>query len=630
MAKNIKAGSAFVEIGIRNRIAAGAKAVQADLRKLSSKLTGQGKSLMKIGGMLAGAVGAPLAVAIRAGSQMQETMGKFNTVFGEAAGEVQAWGATTATAMGVSEQSMMSMLSGMQDLLVPMGMLPDQATGISKTLSALAVDLGSFNNMDPAQVMGDLQAAMTGSGEVMKKYGVILSATAVNQELLNQNLDPKTATEAQKAQARMNIIMRGTTAAQGDAVRTSGSFANQMKALKATFMDVAAAVGGELLDDLAGMMRIVNAGVSAVKNFVKENGQLVRVVGMVLIGVGGLGVALMTIGGVLVGAGMAFSVLASVIGVLMSPVALAIGGIVALGFAIHKYTTLGADAVDWLKSRFQPLVDSVMTAIGGIMAALKAGDLETAWTLVSDMMELVWLDMTEGIRTAWHSMLDFILNTGSTIASAIGQVFQGLAKVLQGMLGTYKGIYNTIYNGVLEMGGNLTGVRTIGGPVDGFSANFGGAEQVAQTGINAISDFGEGMQQEADGQKEERRERREQQKKERQQRMDELKSSIDADAEAAKATAEAGAKAGEKTGEKSGAAGDISANVKVEGANIAAKRAGPSGTFSAFAAGIMGATPPVQTVSDNELRKLQRENNKTQREMNKHLKKLDNEARFAG
>ena len=140
MAKNIKAGSAFVEIGIRNRIAAGAKAVQADLRKLSSKLRGQGQQLMKIGGMMTAAVGAPLAIAIRAGSQMQETMGKFNTVFGDAAGEVQAWGQTTASAMGISEQAMMSMLSGMQDLLVPMGMLPDQATGISKTLSELAVE----------------------------------------------------------------------------------------------------------------------------------------------------------------------------------------------------------------------------------------------------------------------------------------------------------------------------------------------------------------------------------------------------------------------------------------------------------------------------------------------------------
>ena len=91
----------------------------------------------------------------------------------------------------------------------------------------------------------------------------------------------------------------------------------------------------------------------------------------------------------------------------------------------------------------------------------------------------------------------------------------------------------------------------------------------------------------------------------------------------------ASAKEKAKAGEKSRSTGDINTNVKIESANIA-KPTGASGTFSAFAAGIIGVTPPVQTVSDNELRKLQRENNKTQREMNKHLKKLDNEARFAG
>ena len=167
--RNIKAGSAYVEIGIRNRISAGAKAVQADLNKLSSSLKNQGQSIMRLGGVLAASVTAPLAIAIRAGSQMQETMGKFNTVFGDAAGEVQAWGETTAAAMGISEQSMMSMLSGMQDLLVPMGVLPDNATNMSKTLSGLAVDLASFNNMSPEKAFEDLMAAMTGSGEVMKK-----------------------------------------------------------------------------------------------------------------------------------------------------------------------------------------------------------------------------------------------------------------------------------------------------------------------------------------------------------------------------------------------------------------------------------------------------------------------------
>ena len=48
---------------------------------------------------------------------------------------------------------------------------------------------------------------------VMKKYGVIVSEAAVKQELLNQGIDPKTASDQQKVQARMNIIMAGTTAA---------------------------------------------------------------------------------------------------------------------------------------------------------------------------------------------------------------------------------------------------------------------------------------------------------------------------------------------------------------------------------------------------------------------------------
>ena len=622
MAKNIKAGSAFVEIGIRNRIAAGAKAVQADLQKLSGKLRNQGASLMKVGGMIAGAVGAPLAVAIRAGSEMQETMGKFNTVFGESASEVQAFGVQTANAMGVSEQSMMSMLSGMQDLLVPMGMLPDQATGISKTLSALAVDLGSFNNMNPDQVFGDLQAAMTGSGEVMKKYGVILSAAAVNQELLNMQLDPKTATEAQKAQARLNIIMRGTTAAQGDAVRTSGSFANQMKALKAAFVDVAAAVGGELLDDLAGMLRMVNSGVSFVKKFVKENSQLVRMVGLGAIAVGGIGLAIAALGGTMVVASMAFSALASAIGVILSPVGLAVAGITALGFALVKYTNLGGQAVDFLKDRFGPLVETVQGSLRAIMAALSAGNMEEAWDLVTQTLELIWLDMTTEIRSAWLTMLDFILNTGSSIASAIGQIFQGLATVLEGMLNFYKKTYNTIYNGVLELGGSLTGVRTIGGNTDAFSADFGGAENAARQGIDSIRTFGEGMQAEAEAQKEDRRKRRDQQMKEREQRKQELQDNLNA------AIDKADADKKEKERSESEAA-QKKAEEKKDAPGEAVKRAGPSGTFSAFAAGIMGATPPVQTVSDNELRKLQRENNKIAREMRKHLKKLDNEARFA-
>ena len=248
--------------------------------------------------------------------------------------------------------------------------------------------------------------------------------------------------------------------------------------------------------------------------------------------------------------------------------------------------------------------------------------MEEAWDLVTQTLELIWLDMTTEIRSAWLTMLDFILNTGSSIASAIGQIFQGLATVLEGMLNFYKKTYNTIYNGVLELGGSLTGVRTIGGNTDAFSADFGGAENAARQGIDSIRTFGEGMQAEAEAQKEDRRKRRDQQMKEREQRKQELQDNLNAAIDKAKADKK------EKERSESEAA-QKKAEEKKDAPGEAVKRAGPSGTFSAFAAGIMGATPPVQTVSDNELRKLQRENNKIAREMRKHLKKLDNEARFA-
>ena len=611
--RNIKAGNAYVEIGIRNRVAAGAKAVQADLNKLSNALRNQGQTIMRLGGVIAGSVAAPLAIAVRAGSQMQETMGKFSTVFGESANQVQAWGETTAAAMGISEQSMMAMLSGMQDLLVPMGVLPSSAENMSKTLSGLAVDLASFNNMSPEKAFEDLMAAITGSGEVMKKYGVMLSQTAVNQELLKMSLNPKEATEAQKAQARLNIIMRGTTAAQGDAIRTSGSFANQMKALKANLFDVAASMGGPLLEGLANFIGLINNAVGSFKAFVKENQELVKVIGMGLIAVGGLGAALVTVGGSLIAASMAFGAIATTIGLIFSPIGLAIGGITALGFALVKYTDIGAQAIDALKTRFGPLVKDVQNAVGAITKALKAGDMEKAWELVSETLEMVWLDMTEEIRGAWLTMLDFILNTGSSIAEAIGQIFQGLATVLETMMSFYKKTYDTIYDGVLDLGGSLTGVRTIGERSSGFDANMGGVQSAAQTGIDSLRQFGVAMEDEARGRREGRQKQRDEDAAARQERRDQLGQVMQQEFQAAQVQAEERKQQQDKLAE----------GIKVSAEGLAspeAKRAGPSGTFSAFGASLIGASPVEQKVSDPRLLEAQKAGNELLKQLVKHNK----------
>ncbi len=185
--------------------------------------------------------------AIKEASKLEETMNKFNVVFGESAVVVKEWSDEFAKSVGRSREEMASFMAGAQDLFVPLGFASEAATELSKGVTQLAVDLASFNNKADADVMTDLAAALTGSGEVMKKYGVILSETAVKQELLNTGFDPKTVTNQQKVQARYNIILRGTTAAQGDAIRSAGSFANQMKRLHANIANAMATLGGIFL-----------------------------------------------------------------------------------------------------------------------------------------------------------------------------------------------------------------------------------------------------------------------------------------------------------------------------------------------------------------------------------------------
>jgi len=238
----VKAGKAFVEIALQGQEKIGREInkIEGKLRRIGSvKMDGFKGITARVEGLTAGLArlgmvgGAALGAAgiagglfamgrsIKSASDMQETMNKFNVVFGESSKEVKSWSDNTAKAFGRSKKQLADFLSSSQDLLVPMGMNEGAALDMSKALAKLSMDLGSFNNKSDADVMNDLQAALTGSGEVMKKYGVIVSQAAVNQELMNNSIDPKAATEAQKAMARYNIILEGTTAAQGDVARSS-------------------------------------------------------------------------------------------------------------------------------------------------------------------------------------------------------------------------------------------------------------------------------------------------------------------------------------------------------------------------------------------------------------------------
>jgi len=257
---DVRAGGAYVELLLRD------KGFQDGLRKAGGGLKSFAKSAAVIAGPLLSAFG--FTKLIQEASDFEEVMNKFNVVFGQNAANVKKWGDEFAKEVGRSKKQIAEFMGNTQDLFVPLGFEPGAATELSKQVTRLSLDLASFNNMQDADTIRDLHAALTGSGEVMKKYGVIVSEAAVKQELLNQGMDPKNATEQEKVQARLNIIMAGTSAAQGDAIRSAGGFANQMKALQSAISDTAVIIGSLMLPTVTQFVNFLQTSISAASEYI--------------------------------------------------------------------------------------------------------------------------------------------------------------------------------------------------------------------------------------------------------------------------------------------------------------------------------------------------------------------------
>ena len=222
------------------------KKAQKSIAKFSTKMRNVGKKLTTNVTLPIIALGVG---AVKMAAQFEEVESKFNAVFKHLAKDVKDWAKITGEAIGRSQIEMLGFLSTLQDTFVPLGFSREKAAEFSKTLTTLAFDLASFNDKADAEVIKALQSAIVGNHETMRAYGVIINQAGLNQELLNMGVKDgvKNASEAQKAQARLNLIMAGTIDAQGDALKTADSLTNQLKALRAAVSNLAVEFGNILI-----------------------------------------------------------------------------------------------------------------------------------------------------------------------------------------------------------------------------------------------------------------------------------------------------------------------------------------------------------------------------------------------
>ena len=439
------------------------KRSQANVSAIGKKINGLKGGFMRLGLVIQGVeagirtlnrlIVTPFKTAITASGDMEEAVSKFNVVFGENAAAVREWSASFGRSVGRSQLELTRMLSTLQDTFVPLGYARDQAAEMSKTLTLLAVDVASFNNASDTEVLQAFQSAIVGNHETVRRYGIVITEETLKEEALRSGIikTRRELTAQEKVQARLNLIIAGSSDAIGDAERTKHSYANTVKRLRAVMSDLSVMIGSKVKPAVTAFYEhLVAAG-----RYLEYNFQTV----------------LHNIGRMLLFTARSVSALATSVGTYLLWTKRAVIWQKAQVFWTKLQTlwtrraTLAQKGLN-LAMKLNPvgLLLSVLTSAmvmfattGEGLAALK--DIFNAlWATVRDVMTNIWsiiklvfYSITTPLRFAWHTIQNF--------ATGFRDIFKGIGKALKGfwkiLTGDFKAGWSMIEEGVSDIGANI-------------------------------------------------------------------------------------------------------------------------------------------------------------------------------
>ncbi len=205
------------------------------------------------------------------------------------------------------------------------------------------------------------------------------------------------------------------------------------------------AVGAALEPVLSDLAQTVIRNLVTVAHWIKQNKELIVTVFKIAAAVLAGGAALVVLGAaisgvatifgavsaVITGVGAAIGILGAILAAILSPIGLVITGIVALGGYLLHTTGVGAQALDWLATRFAALKHEALAAFQGIGDALAAGDLALAGRILWLTLKLEWQKGVNFLLEQWTRFKEFFLRIGTEAFYGAVLVFNDAVAGLQ-------------------------------------------------------------------------------------------------------------------------------------------------------------------------------------------------------
>lgn len=208
----------------------------------------KGISIAAIGVAAVGAASF-FADSINAASDLNESANAVRVAFGDAADEVARLGETSAERLGVSQNDFNSYAVRFSAFVEKIAGPTGDIAGTLDVLTTRGADFASVFNVEVADALALFQSGLAGESEPLRRYGLDLSATTVEQTAYRLGIAEIGAalTEDQKIQARYAAILEQTAVVEGDRARTADEFANQQRENAAKWEDALARIGEALL-----------------------------------------------------------------------------------------------------------------------------------------------------------------------------------------------------------------------------------------------------------------------------------------------------------------------------------------------------------------------------------------------
>lgn len=280
-----KVGNAFAKLPPQlskvvtqaNRVTSANEKQRKSYLSLSNQMNGFMRNMAKLVSLKA--IAEYLGNAVAKFNDFYEATDLFHNAMGNLSGEADTLISKMQGLLGVDPTKAMTYIATIQSLGTSFGLTSDKAYVLSKNLTQLAYDEGSYWNKDVAETFTAMSSAISGEIEPIRRLGIDLSQARLQQELLalGFNKQVSSLSQADKAVLRYIAIMKQTANVQGNLAQTIQSPANQIKILKAQLDMLAKSVGSLLYPAMKSILPPLIAAVQLIREFVEWVAKLMGV-----------------------------------------------------------------------------------------------------------------------------------------------------------------------------------------------------------------------------------------------------------------------------------------------------------------------------------------------------------------